>query len=253
MWSFREGLRVLIDELGKALRTPPLTGVGARRVRRTNAGWCVEAGAGRSWVADAVVLTCPADRQAELLADEAPDLAASLAAIPYNRVVVVAVGYRRQDVPRPLDGFGYLSPQRARRDVLGVQWCSSIYPERAPEGTVLLRAMCGGWNRPEVVDWPDERLVAAVHAELVDVLRVRAAPIFQHVIRWDRAIPQYHVGHLARLGWIEQRVAALPGLYLGGNAYRGVAINDCIEQAGRLAESVSERMKDEGGRRKDEG
>jgi oxygen-dependent protoporphyrinogen oxidase len=75
---------------------------------------------------------------------------------------------------------------------------------------------------------------------------VQAAPLLHHVIRWDRAIPQYHVGHLDRVAWIEQRVAALPGLLLGGNAYRGVAINDCIEQADRLAERVAPRLEDQG-------
>jgi oxygen-dependent protoporphyrinogen oxidase len=239
MWSFREGLRALIDGLRQALRRPPLTGVRARRVRRGPDGWRVEADGRDTWVADAVALTCPAYQQAELLAEEAPDLAEQLAAIPYNRVAVVALGYRAGDVPHALDGFGYLSPQRQRRDVLGVQWCSSIFPDRAPPGAVLLRALCGGWNRPEVVDWPEPRLLEAVRADLAQALSVRAAPIFHHVVRWERAIPQYRVGHLARVAWIEGRAAALPGLFLGGNAYRGVALNDCVEQAGLLAERMA--------------
>src|SRR5439155_364731 len=90
---------------------------------------------------------CPAYRQAELLADLDGELAEKVAGIAYNRVAVVAMGFRREDVPHPLDGFGYIAPQRTRGDVLGVQWCSSIFPGRAPDGTVLLRAICGGWPR----------------------------------------------------------------------------------------------------------
>jgi oxygen-dependent protoporphyrinogen oxidase len=156
-------------------------------------------------------------------------------------VAVVAVGYVAADVPHRLDGFGYLSPQRSRRDVLGVQWCSSIFPDRAPAGLVLMRAMCGGWNRPEIVDWDDDRLLAAVRAELGQVMGVQAAPVFHQVVRWDRAIPQYHLGHLERVAWIEERTARHPGLYLGGNAYRGVALNDCVEQAGVLADRAAAR------------
>src|SRR5205807_8675331 len=143
--------------------------------------------------------TCPAYQQAALLADEDAELAAKIDGIAYNRVAVVALGCRAADVPMSLEGFGYLSPQRERRDVLGVQWCSSIFPDRAPPGMVLLRALCGGWNRAEMVDWDDERLVRAVAGELRTALGVRSWPEFVQIVRWPRALPQYHVGHLARL------------------------------------------------------
>jgi oxygen-dependent protoporphyrinogen oxidase len=246
MWSFREGLRLLVETLAARLRRPPLCGVAVRRVNRTPAGWEVSADGRDVWRADAVVLTCPAYSQARLLADEDAALAEQVGGIAYNRIAVVALGYRAADVPRPLDGFGYLSAQRSRRDVLGVQWCSSIFPERAPPGTVLLRAMCGGWHRGEIVDWPEQRLLAAVRAELGQVLRIRAEPIFHQVVRWDRAIPQYHLGHLERVAWIEERLTRHDGLFLGGNAYRGVALNDCVEQAGRLAQTVAARFQHAG-------
>jgi protoporphyrinogen/coproporphyrinogen III oxidase len=239
LWSFPEGLAALIDSLADALRTPPLVGVAARSLRRTHSGWEVRADGSERWHADAVVLTCPAHTQAELLADVDPALAGLVGAIPYNSVAVVALGYRASDLPRAPDGFGYLSPQRERRDVLGVQWCSSIFPGRAPPGTVLWRAFCGGWNRPDVVGWPDARLLAAVRAELVRTMHVHATPVFHQIVRWERAIPQYHLGHLQRLARIEQLLGAHPGLFLGGNAYRGVALNDCVEQAALLAERVA--------------
>jgi oxygen-dependent protoporphyrinogen oxidase len=238
LWSFREGLLTLVTALAARLGGAVLLGVSARQVRRDGGRWLVEADGHPAWTADAVVLTCPAHRQADLLSRTDPGMADLLAGIPYNRVAVVALGYRREDVPHPLDGFGYLSPQRERRDVLGVQWCSSIYPDRAPPGRVLLRAMCGGWHRGEMLDWPDDRLVAAVRAELALSLGARAAPVFTHITRWGRAIPQYHVGHLARLDAVERRLEQHPGLFLGGNAFRGVAMNDCVEQAGLLAVKI---------------
>ncbi len=166
MWSFREGLSVLIDTLSDRLRRPPLVGVGVRKVARTETGWRVQGEGQETWDADALVLACPAYQQAALLADLDAELAERIGGIAYNRVAVVAVAYRAADVPHTLDGFGYLSPQRSRRDVLGVQWCSSIFPDRAPPGMVLLRAMCGGWHRAEMVGWDDERLLTAVRCEL---------------------------------------------------------------------------------------
>jgi oxygen-dependent protoporphyrinogen oxidase len=240
MWSFREGLSVLIEALRGRLRRPPETGVAVRSLRRRpGGGWLVHAEGRDAWEADAVALTCPAYEAAGLLADVDAELAGPVGGIAYNRVAVVAVGYRAADVPAPLDGFGYLSRQRDRRDVLGVQWCSSIFPGRAPPAFVLLRALCGGEGRPEVVGWDDDRLLAAVRGELAAALGVRAAPVFHYVVRWDRAIPQYRLGHLERVAAIEGRLTHWPGLFLGGNAYRGVALNDCVEQAGVLAERVA--------------
>src|SRR3712207_7659290 len=115
----------------------------------------------RDWSSD----VCSSDLAA-ILAGLDAELAGQVGGIAYARVAVVALGYRRADVPAPLDGFGYIAPQRTRRDLLGVQWYSSIFPDRAPPGAVLLRALCGGWHRPEVVGWDDARLLAAVRAEL---------------------------------------------------------------------------------------
>src|SRR5439155_21469330 len=100
-----------------------------------------------------------------------------------------------------------------------VQWCSSIFPDRAPPGLVLLRAMCGGWNRPEMVGWDEARLLNAVRAELRVAMKIEAAPVFHQLVRLERAIPQYLLGHLERVASIEARTSAHPGLFLGGNAY----------------------------------
>src|SRR5262249_51397512 len=159
-----------------------------------------------------------------------------------NRVVVVGLGYRRAEIAHAVDGFGYIAPQRSRRDLLGVQWCSSIYPGRAPDGAVLLRAICGGWHRPEIVDWDEGRLVRAVHEDLQRTMGVTAPPIFQRIVRWPHAIPQYHLGHLERLAWIDERMARHAGLFLAGNAYRGVALNDCTEQGEVVALKVKQYL-----------
>jgi protoporphyrinogen/coproporphyrinogen III oxidase len=239
LWSFREGLQVLVNTLRERLGDAVVTGVGVRRIERNGNGWLVRGDGQDAWPAEAVVLTAHAHEQAAMVADLDPALAEEMRGIPYNRIVVVAVGYREADVPRRFDGFGYIAPQNTRRDLLGVQWCSAIFPDRAPPGMVLWRALCGGWHRGEMLDWPDDRLVEAVRNELRIAMGVTAAPAFVHVARWPAAIPQYVLGHLDRVGRIEERVAAFPGLFVGGNAYHGVALNDCTEQAVVLAGRVA--------------
>lgn len=249
MWTLRQGMRALIEALCDRLQRPPVRGVNVRRLAHSEGqgtdrpAWVVHGEGHDSWPADVVVTACPAYQQAAILHDLDPELADRINAIAYNRVAVVALGYRRQDVPGSLDGFGFITPQGLRRDLLGVQWCSSIFPERAPGGMVLLRAMCGGWQRPDIAGYPEDRLLEAVQSELRLVMHVKAAPVFHHIVRWDRAIPQYQVGHLERVEWIEERARRYPGLFLTGNAYRGVALNDCTEQAEGVADRVREYVK----------
>jgi oxygen-dependent protoporphyrinogen oxidase len=247
MWSFRAGMRTLIEALAQKVPAPPILGVRVQRIERAivdsqSAAWTVRGEGADRWHADAVVLTCPSYAQAGMVADLDAGLAAEIAGIAYNRIAVVALGYRQEDVPIKLDGFGFIAPQNTRRDILGVQWCSSIFPGRAPPGFVLLRAMCGGWNRPEIVGWDESRLLNAVRAELLTAMRIEAPPVFDHVARWDRAIPQYHLGHLKRVASIEARTKGHPGLFLSGNAYHGVALNDCTEQAEMLAGQVADYL-----------
>jgi oxygen-dependent protoporphyrinogen oxidase len=241
MWSFPEGLQVLTDSLAKSLGPALKTGIRVQAVSESASitPWKVYAEHGKAWSADAVVLACPAYEQAAILTELNPELAEEVAGIPYNRIAVVALGYRQADCPGQPDGFGYIAPQNTRRDVLGVQWCSSIYPARAPEGCVLWRALCGGVHRAEVVDWDDDTLVRAVHAEMRLAMGVRGEPVFARVIRWPAAIPQYVVGHLDRLARIDAQVARHPGLFLTGNAYRGVALGDCAEHGELVAAKVA--------------
>jgi oxygen-dependent protoporphyrinogen oxidase len=239
MWSFPRGLSHLIQSLKSKLSGAIFAEGNVQKASRQGQSWKVETLDGKCWFGDALALTCPAYAQATICQNFDGELATALRSIPYNRIAVVALGFRSEDIHRPLNGFGYLSPQRERRDVLGVQWCSSIYPDRAPAGTVLLRAMCGGWSRAEIINWPDRQLVEAVRTDLACSLHLRAPPIFTQVIRWPRAIPQYHLGHLDKVAWIEKRAASHPGLFLGGNAFRGVALNDCVEQAGLLAHRLA--------------
>ncbi|MBP3960748.1 protoporphyrinogen oxidase [Gemmata sp. G18] len=241
MWSFREGLGVLVDGLCETLGDSVRCGVEVQTVTETAsvAPWQVYDQTGYSWSADAVVLACPAYEQAVILADLDPALADEVGAIPYNRIAVVALGYRAEHCPGEHDGFGYIAPQNTRRDVLGVQWCSSIFPDRAPQGFVLWRALCGGVHRAEQVEWDDERLARAVHDEIRRAMGVTGEPVFQRIVRWPNAIPQYVIGHLDRVARIDALAAKHAGLFLTGNAYRGVAMADCVEQAEATAVRVA--------------
>ena len=231
----RELPMALEAALGSAVRT----GERVIDLRRAHDGWVVATDTGlRLSGVDAVVLTIPAFAAARLLAPLSEGLSKPLEAIEYAPVSVVALGFRRQSVIHPLDGFGFLVPSREKRPILGCLIDSSVYPGRAPDGHVLLRCMVGGSRRPEVALLPDDELVDLAMRELEPHFGFEGRPVTSAVIRWRNAIPQYTLGHRDRVDQVAEESRAWPGLWVAGNALRGVAVNDCTREANRLAESL---------------
>jgi oxygen-dependent protoporphyrinogen oxidase len=178
--------------------------------------------------ADAVILATPAFVTAELVAGFDPEMSSALRAIPYTSTATVSVAYPLRDIPRSLDGYGYIIPRAEGRDILACTWTSTKFPHRAPDGYGLIRAFIGRAGQDSVLAGADEELVRLVRDEMRTVLGVTAPPTVSRIFRWPQAMPQYTLGHLDRLAVIDQRLAANPGLYVAGNGYRGIGIPDCI-------------------------
>jgi oxygen-dependent protoporphyrinogen oxidase len=188
---------------------------------------------------DGLIVAAPAPAAAELLREASTELASELRAIPYASAAIVALGYRREQVQHPLDGFGVVVPQAEKRNVLAVSLASIKFPGRAPPGEVLLRVFIGGACQPELVELPAAELEQLARKELEDLLGVTGSPRVVRVVRWIGAMPQYHVGHLDRVARIERAAASLPTLALAGNAYRGVGIPYCVHSGEQAAESLA--------------
>jgi oxygen-dependent protoporphyrinogen oxidase len=187
---------------------------------------------------DAVVLAVPTWRAAELLGEVDAELSRRLGEIEYASSAIVVSGHRLSDVAHPLDAFGLVVPAIERRHVLAVSFTSRKFPGRAPAGCVQLRTFVGGAMQPDELNRTDEEIVAVVREELADLLGVRGEPDFVHVARWNRSMPQYHVGHLNRVVAVETRLAEHPGLELAGNAFHGVGLPDVIHSGESAAERV---------------
>ncbi|HEV3468106.1 MAG TPA: protoporphyrinogen oxidase [Pyrinomonadaceae bacterium] len=241
--SFDEGMQVLTDALAARLPAGSVrlrTRVGGAVYEREAGRWLVRTEAGEAFDADAVCLALPAYAAARLLRGVDATLAAELEAIPYASTATVNLAYRREDIPHPLDGFGFVVPFAERRAALACTFSSVKFPSRAPAGRALLRAFVGGALQPEMFELSDDEMVGAVRRDLRDLLGVAAGPLFSHVERWPRSMAQYHVGHLRRLARIEERVRGLRGLHLCGNAYTGAGVPDCVRGGEAAAESILE-------------
>lgn len=239
--SFYDGMATMTDALAAGLgeRLRLLAPVAA--VSRSGSRYAVHLAGGGVEEADRVVLASPAYAQAAMLREIAPDVSAVLDRIPYPPLTVCCLGYRAKDVDCNLDGFGFLVPSREKRKILGTLWDTSIFPNRAPDGRVLLRSMIGGARRPDLASMPDDVMIDAMRSELSEIMGLKADPVFARTYRHEKAIPQYNIGHAAGLAAIDAALANQPGLVLSGNAYRGVSLNDCIENAYKVAEAIIKR------------
>jgi protoporphyrinogen/coproporphyrinogen III oxidase len=189
---------------------------------------------------DALVFTSPGRSQSDLLASHHTALSEKIRSIVYAPVSVVTLGYRRADVAHPLNGFGFLCPNISKKRLLGVLFSSSVFPGRSPEGKVVLRCLIGGARDTMHTTRPNDELQVEARTEVESLLNITAAPEFSEVLRHDEAIPQYHIGHGQKIKEIFETVKGMEGVFLGGSAYHGVALYDCVKDAERLTREVSE-------------
>jgi oxygen-dependent protoporphyrinogen oxidase len=240
--SFVGGIQSLTDATSARLAGTVRTGAAVVALRPHDGGWELELASGEKLDAELVVSAAPAHTLGELLRPLDRDLAGLVDGIPYAAMNVICFGYARERVARDLDGFGYLIPRKEGRSTLGTLWDSSIFPQRAPEGHVLLRSMMGGATNPAARDFSDDEIMARTQADLRDIMGITAKPDFARVFRHPLAIPQYLSGHSRRLTAVNDRLKAHSGLFVTGNAFFGVGLNDCVHAANRAAEQVAKQL-----------
>jgi oxygen-dependent protoporphyrinogen oxidase len=192
----------------------------------------VELEDGSSLESDSVILASPAPVSGSLLASLHPTLGSDLKSIPYASTATVSLAYRESDVPRKLDGYGYVIPRREGRKALACTWTSTKFPHRAPEGYALIRVFVG--RAGQDIPWNENDLLELAKEELNLTLGVTAEPLLSRVFMWENAMPQYNLGHPEILKRMDAALETLPGIALAGNGYRGIGIPDCIH-SGELA------------------
>lgn len=260
--SFDRGMQVLTDTLSKRISSfgsqlSPGAAAGQTAIRVNNAiesirleeevsdgersrKWKLTTRDNETLFVDAICVALPAYISSRLLAKVDPELASELDQITYASSATINLGFRREDIPHPLDGFGFVVPFIEKRSLIACTFSSVKFADRAPAGHVLLRAFVGGALQPELLKLDEDKLLTRILGDLRDLLGIERAPLFTEVTKWERSMPQYHVGHLERVKRIEARLASLPGLFLAGNAYEGLGIPDCIRSGEKAADRIYE-------------
>ncbi len=241
-FSFDEGLQVLIDALGARLAGDVETGCVIERLERRSGGWAVSVfgdHAKDETEFEAIVLALPAHKMAglQISGSSARGLQA-LASVYYPPVASVVLGYKRDDVGHPLDGFGMLVPEKERCHILGALFSSSLFPNRAPKGEVTITCYLGGARSPHLPLLPREELLAMAARDLSIILDIDAAPTFRHATVFRQAIPQYNLGFGAFRRLMDETEEKAPGLFIAGHARDGISLGDSILSGHKAAARI---------------
>ena len=216
------------------------TGVSVTGLRRTARGWAAALDDGRSLAADGVILAVPAPAASRLLAAEAPAAAGELAAVEYASMAIVTLAFRRAELARLPRGSGFLVPAVDGKVIKAATFTSGKWDwaaEADPE-LFLLRTSVGRYGDEGPLNWEDAELVRAALDDLGEAVGLTAKPVDALVTRWVNGLPQYPVGHAARVARVRGFLSGLPGLRLCGAAYDGVGIPACVAGARQAASEL---------------
>lgn len=242
-FSFSGGMSTLAETLAKTPGINVRTGFSVDELVRERDGWRVTATAPhgqRTVSARHVIVTTPASVAAALLNRVDNELAELLRGIGYAAVNVVHAGLSRDAVGHPLDGTGFLAPKGESANLTGNLWMSTLFPDRAPPGKVLLSSYLGGARAPQVADWDDGRLVDETLRTLRPLIGLKADPEMVRIDRHQQALPAYHGAYQARMQAITARLQHIPGLHLEANYRGGVSVRDRLACGHAVANRILE-------------
>ncbi len=237
MFSFAGGMQTMVETLERQGGFCVRNELRVSEVWPVSGGWMAKGtkdGAVHTAFSKQLVLSVPADAAANIVGELDDELAGLLRAIEYAPIHVVHTGFDSAKIAHPLDGSGFLVPRRSGFAANGCLWMSSLFPEQAPPGRVLLTTYLGGARNPAAAHWDAGRSLEAVMHMLRALLGVRAEPEMLHIESHPRALPLYHGAYTQRLQAIDRRLANLPGLHLEANYKGGVSVRDrmlCAELA----------------------
>ncbi len=236
--SFHNGTQELVHALAAQVQATVRLQTRIEQLERTATGYRLRWDSGEI-EADAVVLTVPAAIAAPLLSPISPPVACEIGALRTVSSGVAYLAYRRADVAHPMQGFGVVIPRAEGRDFNVLTWVTSKFCHRAPDDYVLIRLFFGGARTPHMMERDDNQIIGNAKEELAALMNISAPPSMTRIFRWWHAQPQYDVGHLGRMERIQ--TALPPHLYVGGTAYGGVGIPDCVHQGEQIAAQILQK------------
>jgi protoporphyrinogen/coproporphyrinogen III oxidase len=238
--SFRDGVGSFAEAIAAKLGDSVRLGAKVSSVARSaNYQVCIEQNGRNEMVeAAAAVVATPAYTAAHIVAPISSTLVHTLSGVAYAPVAVVASGYYDRQIAERLDGFGFLVPRSEKVRTLGTVWNSSLFPGRAPAGSVTITSFIGGAADPKIMDRSEDEIAAIVQDENARILQISGLPVASAVWKYPKALPQYNLGHGHVVEAIRNGERSNPGLFFCGNYLEGPSLGKCVEAANQAAQTI---------------
>ena len=242
MFSFKDGMKVLPEAIAEKLGNRVSTGAEVTSVRKTAEGnYGVTFRDGKqnlTLLADVVLSTVPAYKASELFGHFDESLAKHLNEIYYPPVMVLYLVYEKSVVGQPLDGFGFLIPEKEEKSFLGAIWSSVIFPNRSDDTKAAFTIFIGGSRDAGFVDDVEQMVIDRARREFELIMKISAEPVLISKRLWPKAIPQYNLGYVEHENFFDHFEKDNRGIFLGGNYRGGISVGDCIKNAELVANKI---------------
>ena len=242
--TLRNGLSELIQALVKRLTESGvqlMTGTDCQNVQASasiNGKFSITLKNETVLTADAIVLATPAYQTAHIIRKFQPEVANLLEQIPYTSTATISMAYPSEAVAGRIRGFGFVVPRKEQRPILAGTWTSLKWPYRSHKEEMLIRCYVGGRGREHILEKTDVEIVESIRQELESIVGITSRPNYTEVHRWVRGMPQYVIGHQARIAKIQEFLVPWPTFHVSGAGLYGIGIPDCIREGRRVAERL---------------
>lgn len=244
MFSFKSGMQTFPKAITKTLEGKIALECRVKSVERPHCHGQREAGRVEKWQiryerngeeraleCDNIISTVPAYIAAEIFGGLDSELINHLNSIYYPPVMVLYLGFNKDDIGIPLDGFGYLIPSKEKKNFLGAIWSSTIFPNRSSENKAAFTLFVGGARSPQILDAQKDILIKNALTEFKKIMKTDSEPVIIKAKMWQKAIPQYNIGHIEHENYFDKFEKENPGIFLSGNYRGGISVGDCVKNS----------------------
>lgn len=245
MLSFKSGMIALPKAIANYFGNKLILSAEVNSVDKTADGYIVSYrhnGMDEAIVCDAVLSTVPSYVAGDLFSKFNGKFKTHCDSIYYPPVLVYFLAYNKKDIQQPLDGFGFLIPEKEKKSFLGALWSSVIFPYRADERFATFTLFIGGSRNPDFVKEDRIKLLGKVRTEFEQLMKINGQPVYSANRFWEKAIPQYNIGYIEHERFFDEFEKQNPGLFISGNFRGGISVGDCIKNAELVTEKIVNQL-----------
>jgi len=234
MFSFVSGMQTFPKAIANVLDRKIDYECRVKSVERGVDSWKVvyeKNGQTNEMISDYVLSTVPAYVSSKIFNGIDKNLSKHFDEIYYPPVMVLYLGFKKETIGQPLDGFGYLIPSKEKKSYLGAIWSSSIFPNRCNDDHAVFTLFIGGARSPHLFDMEESKLIDQVLSEFKQTMKINSDPVFQRNRLWQKAIPQYNIGYIEHENYFDRFEKENPGIFLSGNYRGGISVGDCVKNS----------------------